>query len=233
MSTLNPLAPFAPSVIALADGTLVRVRRVTAPDLLFDVVSLVTAANGDTPAVYATLAAGQAVPALPDFDPATAEAWPDDGTLAAWITSQLPTDASRLADAKAALRAVAQGVRTVQLASGFTYADKTIQTRNNVDIANINGAALRAVNDASFTTTWITADNSFLPLDHAGVIAMQAAMIDRGNAIFGAYAVITGIIAAADQAALDALAPYVATLTVPPAPEPPPDDSGNPDRPAL
>ena len=102
-----------------------------------------------------------------------------------------------LNEAKLIARAKAKTARDALLAAGFSYSGKTIQTRNQTDIDNINGAALRATNDATFTTGWIAADNTVLPLDAAGVIAMQAAMITRGNAIFGAYIALTAQIEAA------------------------------------
>lgn len=93
-------------------------------------------------------------------------------------------------------RDAAKLARTALLAAGFSYGGKVIQTRNDTDIASINSAALKATNDATFSTVWIAADNSYLPLDHAGVIAMQAAMVDRGNVIFAAYVTLSAQIAA-------------------------------------
>jgi len=89
--------------------------------------------------------------------------------------------------------------RAYLLSQGFNFRDKTIQTRNQVDVANINGAALNAVSNSTFTTTWITSDNTFLVLDAAGVIAMQAAMVARANTIYTTYiTVLTQLATATD-----------------------------------
>lgn len=115
---------------------------------------------------------------------------------------------------RSALRDIAKARRSALIAEGFAYGGKVIQTRNNADIGNINSATLAAISNPAFVTDWITADNSDLPLDAAGMIAMQLAMVARGNAIFAAFlAVAAQIEAAADLTALDALAESAATFT--------------------
>lgn len=124
------------------------------------------------------------------------------------IDDLLYDPALSLDEARYVARARAKAARDEALTSGFTFNGKTIQTRNQVDIDNINGAALRATNDPTFTTGWICADNSILGLNAAGVIAMQAAMISRGNSIFTAYVILAGQIAACTSIAeVEALPP--------------------------
>jgi len=132
-----------------------------------------------------------------------------EGLEAALAAAQLPN----LPAVKTALRNVAKVRRAALLAAGFPYGGKVIQTRDIVDVSNVEAAALKATNDAGYATYWITEDNSLLPLDAAGIIAMQSAMVDAGNEIYAAYITITAQIeAAADMDALDALRTAAATF---------------------
>ena len=139
--------------------------------------------------------------------PATTKVW---GNARLFTGDTAPTADQMAAffapDFKAAARNKAKAARTALLAAGFSYGGKVIQTRNDTDIANINSAALRAVNDSAFSTVWICADNSYLPLDHAGIIAMQSAMVSRGNAVFAAYtSLVSQIEACTTEAQVNAL----------------------------
>lgn len=145
---------------------------------------------------------------IPGGEPAT-----DAPGIEAHIAAAQPSPEEMLADRKTQLRNVAKARRAALIAEGFEFGGKLIQTRDQVDIDNVNSAALRAASDPAFATNWITTDNSALPLDAAGLIAMQAAMVERGNAIFAAYlAVADQLEGAEDLAALDALAETAATF---------------------
>lgn len=137
---------------------------------------------------------------------------PGDEILIAALAG--PSEADQLATAKIALRDLAKARRAELVTSGFTFRDKLIQTRSTVDVGNINSTALAALSAPSLTTDWITADNSTLPLDAAGVIEMQLTMTGAGNAIYAAFLAITAQIETApDLATLSALKPIVETFT--------------------
>jgi len=112
-----------------------------------------------------------------------------------------PTPAQMLTlfaeDTKQSLRKKAKACRAALLSAGFLFRSKVIQTRNVVDITNINSAAITAASDPYYTAHWIVADNSFLDLDSTGVIAMQKTMTDRSTAIYAAYTTLTTQIDAA------------------------------------
>lgn len=130
--------------------------------------------------------------------PAATEATPENAVadVTAWSSAR---NVDALAAKRAALRDVAKVRRAELIAGGFEYGGKQIQTRDQVDVSNIDSAALAASNAPGFSTLWITADNSTLPLDQAGMIAMQAAMVTRGNAIFAAFAEVAGLIEIAES----------------------------------
>lgn len=131
--------------------------------------------------------------------------------VAAHIEDALAVDP--LPARRAELRNVAKARRAELLAAGFVFLGKLIQTRDQVDISNINSAALTASVDPAYTTGWICADNSVLPLDAAGVIAMQRAMVEAGNAIFAAFVETTAPLETATTLAeLEALAPGMETF---------------------
>lgn len=148
------------------------------------------------------------------FAPHAAPTAPTEANAAADIEAFLAAaSVPDLAASKIAMREVAKARRAQLVTSGFMFRDKLIQTRSNVDIGNINSTALAALSAPSLTTDWITADNSTLPLDAAGVIEMQLVMTAAGNAIYAAFLDICAQIETApDIAALNALKPTVETF---------------------
>jgi hypothetical protein len=198
-----------PVIVARGDS-FARVYRIEAApsDIGYDL------GTGDTLEAFVPTATGQGVPPIPGFNAEDAETWPTIEELAAHFASLIPTAETILATRKAQLRAIAKARRSELIAAGFSYLGKTIQTRDLVDVSNVEAAALKATNDAGYSTYWITGDNSLLALDAAGIIGMQGAMVDAGNAIFAAYIATTSAIeAAADLAAVEALAESAATFT--------------------
>jgi hypothetical protein len=79
---------WSPRIVATADGTLLRVTRVDAIDIAFDVVAADGTDSHGQP-LYRTIAPAQAVPPLPGYDPATATELPTDAAIAAHIASEL------------------------------------------------------------------------------------------------------------------------------------------------
>lgn len=125
------------------------------------------------------------------------------------VEADIAAEPARTLDAAKLAACEAAKIRRAELAAaGFEFGGKLIQTRNQVDIDNINSAAVAATNNPAFTTIWITTDNTGLPLDAAGVLAMQAAMVTRGNTIFAAYI--------AHRAALNAAEDLTALAAIPP-----------------
>jgi hypothetical protein len=82
-----------PRVIALALG-LALVRRCDATDISFDHVEMIPTDEPEAPPQYRVTLPAQAVPPLPDFDPATAEEWPSDAALADAIDNPAPYPAA-------------------------------------------------------------------------------------------------------------------------------------------
>lgn len=95
------------------------------------------------------------------------------------LDGQVVSDTRSLEDARAeAAERVAEGFE-LTLAAGMPWQGRVLQI-DDESRANLSGAALRAqLGTLPTGFAWRMADNSFLPLDAAGVIAMAAATMDH------------------------------------------------------
>jgi hypothetical protein len=100
---------------------------------------------------------------------------------------QAPTDPASVEALRFEMMAHLKANRDAKIACGFEFGDKQIQTRNQADMDTIRSLAIAATNAPSFETDFITADNSILPLDAAGCVALHQAMVNAGNVVWQQY----------------------------------------------
>lgn len=117
----------------------------------------------------------------------------------------LPVPEVPLADQKVAkLKAAAEKRWRVET-GGITISGIPVHTDDRSKLM-ITGARIKADADANFTTQWVTADGSIVPLTAAQIIAIADAVRAHVDACFAAFATLAATIQAAeDQTALDAV----------------------------
>lgn len=155
----------------------------------------------------------------PEYNPATQlveEAIPiqvGDQWTQQWTVRDL--DPAELAASRAALHARRRARRTQAETGGFTFGARRIDSDRD-SVLRLTQAALVASQalaaDQPFAVEWVCADDSVLPLDAAGMLAMQAALTAHGLACHNrSQALRTLIDGAPDGPALSAAANAIAT----------------------
>lgn len=117
----------------------------------------------------------------------------------------LPVPEVSLADQKAAKLKAAATKRWNVETGGITFGGVPVHTDDRSKLM-ITGARIKADADANFTTQWVTAGGSIVPLTAAQIIAIADAVLAHVDACFAAFATLAAAIEAAeDQTALDAV----------------------------
>lgn len=117
----------------------------------------------------------------------------------------LPVSEVPLADQKIAKLAAAATKRWQVETGGILVGGIPVHTDDRSKLM-ITGARIKADADANFTTQWVTADGTIVPLAAAQIVAIADAVLAHVDACFAAFATLAAAInAAEDQTALDAV----------------------------